>query len=281
MAADHPDRDDEAPATPDRDTGTGRMEPDPGRPGHSEREGASSTDSAGAPGGQTREQPALDDSGRPREGGAGDPWAETQIRPGSPESSGVDRAGPGSTGVLPPVEDAPETPRWTARASVRSPDVVEDEHDWAEPPRGLLVPTLIALLVVLLIVLFGVGTWLIFANRPSGTTPATTPTVQSATPPATTEPPAPTTTPPPTPVPLPDLRGKEYEAAAAELSKLGFTPVRRDEISSEVDKGKVVGTDPPAGTPVVPGPNVRINIIVSLGLPDSTPVDPSGSTPPN
>ena len=60
---------------------------------------------------------------------------------------------------------------------------------------------------------------------------------------------------------------------------LGFIPVRRDEIDSEVPKGKVVGTDPPVGTPVLPGDD-RINVRVSLGLPGChTPrPDPSAST---
>jgi beta-lactam-binding protein with PASTA domain len=129
-----------------------------------------------------------------------------------------------------------------------------------------LVPILVTVCVLLLVGLLGLGSWLIFASRPDGT-PATTPTVQNVTVPATTaaQTTTITTTPPPTELTLPNVRGLDYETAAAELTKLGFIPVRRDEIDGEVPAGKVVGTDPPDGTPVLTG--TRINIIVSLGLP--------------
>ena len=74
---------------------------------------------------------------------------------------------------------------------------------------------------------------------------------------------------------LPNVRGLDYETAAAELTKLGFIPVRREEINGEVPAGKVIGTDPPQGTPVLTG--TRINIdrvagtsdsIVSCGIPE-------------
>ncbi len=263
MAADHPDRDDEAPHTPadeSDESGSGGEGPTaqrfPAPPPPDED--ASADEGPAAPG------------SRPSE-----PSAETEIRPVAPDLS-RDRVGPGSTGILPPVDGIPGTPRWSARAPVRTPDIAEDEHDWAEPPRGLLVPILVAVCVLLLVALLGLGSWLIFASRPSGT-PATTPTVQNATVPATTaaQTTTITTTPPPTELPLPNVRGLDYETAAAELTKLGFIPVRRDEIDGEVPAGKVVGTDPPVGTPVLTG--TRINIIVSLGLPvqSSPAVSPS------
>ncbi len=231
MAADQPDRDDEAPGT-----------------------SADESDLSGS---------ADEGTIAPRDEAPG---------PIPPDVSRPDRLGPASTSVMPPVDDAPGSPRWSARAPVRTPDIAEDEHDhWAPPPRGLMVPILVAVCVLLLVALLGLGTWLIFASRPSGT-PATTPTVQNATPPATTgaQPTTTTitTTPPAADVPLPNVRGLDYETAAAELVKLGFVPARRDEINGEVPKGKVVGTDPPERTPVRPG--ATINIIVSLGLPDAT-----------
>jgi hypothetical protein len=209
-----------------------------------------------------------------------DPWAETEISPVPADLSRPDRAGPGSTNIMPPVEELPGSPRWSARAPVRTPDIVEDERDeWAEPPRSVLVPILVTACILLLVALFALGTWLIFAGRPSGT-PTTTPTVQNATPPATTGAQT-STTAARTPIPLPDVRGQDYETAAATLSALGFTPVRRDEIDSEIPKGKVIGTDPPVGTPVIPGESVRINVRVSLGLPEeTTPAPPTESPSP-
>lgn len=253
MAADQPDRDDEATQSP--------AEPDAPPSAHDVPSSAHDE-----PAGHT-----VDDV-------PGERVAETEIRPVPSDLSQPDRVGPSSTSVMPPVEDVPGSPRWSARASVRTPDVVEDQPDeWAEPPRSVLVPVLVTACILLLVALFALGTWLIFAGRPSGT-PTTTPTVQNATPPATTQ--AQTSTSAArTPIPIPDVRGLDYETAAARLSALGFTPVRRDEIDSEVPKGKVVGTDPPKGTPVVPGESVRINVIVSLGPPEQTTTAPPSEGP--
>ncbi len=220
MAADQPDRDDEATRSPaEPDAPPAHDEP---APAHDEP--ASAHDE---PAGQTVGDVPTDRG------------AETEIRPVPSDLSRPDQVGPGSTSVMPPVEDVPGTPRWSARASVRTPDVVEAEHDeWAEPPRSVLVPVLVTACILLLVALFALGTWLIFAGRPSGT-PTTTPTVQNATPPATTEAQTPTSA-ARTPIPLPDVRGLDYETAAATLSALGFTPVRQDEINSEIPKGKVI-----------------------------------------
>jgi hypothetical protein len=293
MAADEPDRDDEAPRTSDAEPGApdsavrGSAVPgsagrdDAGRDdagvGTPEDDGSSDLgDERPATTGETREQSVPDDQtldGVPSVSSAG-----TEVRPVPPDVSRPDRVGPGTTGGLPPVDDVTGSPRWSARASVRTPDVVEEEHhDFAEPPRGLLVPLLVTVCILLLVALIGLGSWLIFASRPSGT-PTATPTVQNATPPATTAGQTATTmtSPPRIQIPLPDLRGLDYETAAAELTKLGFVPVRRDEIDGEVPKGKVVGTDPPVGTPVFTG--TSINVIVSLGLPNPT-TPPAEPTP--
>jgi PASTA domain len=276
MAADQ-DRDDEAPGTsaasPHESAPSDEMPMAPRDAESATPDGGPSRQAASpATSGETREQPPADDQiGQTLDGKPNHPFAETEIRPVPPEVSRPDNVGPGSTGIMPPV-DVPGTPRWSARAPVRTPEIPEEEpHDWAEAPRGLFVPILVTVCILLLVALVGLGSWLIFASRPSGA-PAPTPTVQNATPPATTG--ARTATTPvsvaPTEIPLPDVRGLDYETAAAKLTALGFTPVRRDEIDGAVPKGKVIGTDPPAGTPVRPGPGVRINIRVSLGLPETT-----------
>jgi hypothetical protein len=227
--------------------------------------------------GETREQPRDDaPMDQTQDQIPSDPWGETEIRP--VPGSGAD----GGTSILPAVDlpaesggpsggpagPEPGSPRWTARAQVRTPDVEEEVHEeWREPPRGPLVPILVAVCIVLLIALVALGTWLIFADRPAAT-PTTTPTVQTATPPppsntktsVTT-----TTTVPPAPVPIPDLRGQDYTAAAAQLTLLGFVPVRVDAVDADVPKGKVIGTDPVAGQLVRPG--TSINVIVSAGAP--------------
>jgi hypothetical protein len=223
--------------------------------------------------GDTREQPHDDAPvAQTQDQIPSDPWGETEIRPGPGSSTD------GGTSILPAVDHPaesggpagpkPGSPRWTARAQVRTPDVEEEIHEeWSEPPRGPLVPILVAICIVLLIALVALGTWLIFLDRPSAT-PTPTPTVQTATPPppsntrtsVTT-----TTTVPPTPIPIPDLRGQDYAAAAAQLTLLGFVPVRHDAVDADVPKGKVIQTDPVAGQLVRPG--TSINVIVSAGPP--------------
>ncbi len=222
-----------------------------------------------------------------------DPWAETtqtrqDARPVPPDGSGPGRVAGGDTSILPPVASTlgeagsstaePGTPRWTARAQVPTPEVEEEVHpEWAEPPRSPLVPILVAVCILLLVALVGLGIWLIFADR-AATTPTPTPTVQTATPPVTSSTRATATTTtsvPPSPVPVPNLRGQDYNAAAAALTQLGFVPVRQDVVDADVQKGKVVGTDPAAGQQVRPG--TRINVFVSSGPPRDTTPSPSDS----
>ena len=232
---------------------------------------------------ETREQPLSDASAaQTQDRIPSDPWAQTEIRPVPPDEPGPAALAPGGTSILPPVDAGgpgePGTPRWSARAQVPTRDVEEEVHEaWAEPPRGPIVPILVAVCILLLIALFGLGTWLIFANRPA-TSPTARPTVQTATPPPSTNTRVTTSTSPvPEEVALPDLRGQSYDKAAETLTKLGFVPVRNDVLDATVPKGKVIGTDPPAGTKVRPGPNVKITVFVSTGLPDVTSPPPSTS----
>ncbi len=65
------------------------------------------------------------------------------------------------------------------------------------------------------------------------------------------------------PKPVPSVIGKSKDEAFAELSAAGFEPVEGpEEFSDKVDGGKVIRTDPPAGTNLPPN-NRRVTVIVS------------------
>jgi serine/threonine-protein kinase len=65
------------------------------------------------------------------------------------------------------------------------------------------------------------------------------------------------------PRPVPSVTGKTKDEAFAELSAAGFEPVEGPtEFSDKVDGGKVIRTDPPAGTNLPPN-NRRVTVIVS------------------
>jgi hypothetical protein len=214
-----------------------------------------------------------------------DPWGgqggETQEVPAAPPPAAPapPPAGPSGTSILPAIDDevAPDQPgRWSARAQVAPPDVADtSEHygaEWQEPPRGPLVPILVTVCILLVLALAGLGVWLLLSDRGGGT-PTPTPSVPaptSAAPPTTTKP-APTTPQATTSaaVTLPDLKGTDPASAENTLKALGFKTNRRNEVSADVPAGFVVGTDPPAGTTVIPG--ATINIIVSTGTPTPSP----------
>ena len=60
-----------------------------------------------------------------------------------------------------------------------------------------------------------------------------------------------------------DVTGKSYDDAAQILTGQRFTVTRRDDFSSTVDKDKVIGTEPPAGTSAAKGS--AVTIVVSKG----------------
>jgi len=233
---------------------------------------------------ETREQPNLDETAQQpaaAEGADGD---------GPTAAGGPADLGPSGTSMLPAITDAkPEPPRWSARAQVRPPEIDQGAAagaDWDEaaerPRRGLFVPVLVTATVVLLLALSGLGVWLVLHNRSN--TPAAPPSnVVTSSPAATTKPPATQTTAPPITAPvlvtIPDLRGKDYSTAAAELTGLGFVPSRSDENDPELPAGQVIGTDPPAGNQLRPG--TKITVRVSTGpavVPTTEPPSPSPST---
>ena len=67
----------------------------------------------------------------------------------------------------------------------------------------------------------------------------------------------------PEPVKVQDVSGKSYDDASQILTAQKFTVTRRDDFSSTVDKDKVIGTEPAAGTSAPRGSSVTI--VVSKG----------------
>lgn len=193
--------------------------------------------------------------------------------------------GPSGTAVLPPAPGGPpsEPPRWAARAQVPTPRVEEYPEEWvaAEPSRGVLVPVLVTLCIMLLFGVLGVGVWLIVSNQPdpgptSPTTPATTvptTTTTTATTPTTT-----TTSPTPGPIQVPPLTGETYEDAARALTELGLVPEREDVASDAVPPGHVVGTSPTAGIRVSPGDTIIV-FVARETQPTATPTPTETASP--
>jgi serine/threonine-protein kinase len=67
----------------------------------------------------------------------------------------------------------------------------------------------------------------------------------------------------PAPRPITDLSGKTYDEAAAALSAVGLAPTQTTRFSDTVAAGRVIGTDPGAGTSVPRG--ATVTVIVSKG----------------
>jgi serine/threonine-protein kinase len=74
----------------------------------------------------------------------------------------------------------------------------------------------------------------------------------------------------PAPIPVPDVVGAaSFDDAAKQLTDLGFVVARLDDFDATIAIGKIIGTDPPAGTPVSRGSQVTVR--VSKG-PEQVPV---------
>jgi beta-lactam-binding protein with PASTA domain len=67
----------------------------------------------------------------------------------------------------------------------------------------------------------------------------------------------------PAPRVIPDLSGRSYDAAAAELSSRGLVAVRSEAFNDTVPRDRVAGTNPRAGASVARG--ARVTVIVSKG----------------
>jgi serine/threonine-protein kinase len=64
----------------------------------------------------------------------------------------------------------------------------------------------------------------------------------------------------PAPVPVPDVKDKTYDEAAAALAAQGFKATRNDVFDDKVDVGKVVSTDPGAGQLTAKNGTVTVNV---------------------
>jgi eukaryotic-like serine/threonine-protein kinase len=67
----------------------------------------------------------------------------------------------------------------------------------------------------------------------------------------------------PRPVPIPDVRGRSEVKAVAVLAAHGFEVVIEETFSAKVDRGRIIGTDPAAGTETQPGETIVL--LISLG----------------
>lgn len=241
---------------------------------------------------QTREQdpaataPNLPVGGTPTE----------SLPPGLGQDAGAPRdRGPGGTSVMPPVPgdgppptDGPaEPPRWSARAQVRPARAglpqegdprFNPTEEWvaAPPARGVVTPVLITIAVIILLLIFGLGVFLLLnggrgeppagvTTTPPRTTAARTTATQSTAPPPTTTAPA--------LIQLRDYSGIDYDTVLAELNLLGMTVRRTEEPSATIPAGAVIRTEPAAGQDVAKGSKVKV--VVSTGAPPPTSVEPT------
>jgi PASTA domain len=207
----------------------------------------------------------------------GAPADATQVAGAAGDSTQVAGSADDATQVAGAPVDAGGPPRWSARAQVpQREDDEEPVSQWdGAPPTNWTVPVLIIIVVLLLLGLVGLAVWLATRDRDGGPTTPPTATAAPTTPapsvtsgPPTTPPSPPPGTTPPALVAIPGLRGQPADAAAGALSGLGLVPERRDQVSTDVAAGLVIGTDPVAGSNVAPGTTVIL--IVSTGPPEPT-----------
>ncbi len=83
--------------------------------------------------------------------------------------------------------------------------------------------------------------------------------------------------PEPCPVPVPSVVGLPVDEAVAHMARAGLVPRQAEQASAEVESGRVVGTDPVAGTPLPREEPVAV--LVSTGAPPSTEPSPTGPSP--
>ena len=139
-----------------------------------------------------------------------------------------------STQVMAPMPPATVPPDETARMLGTQPPQQPDRSQWA------YIGTIVGLLVVL-----AVGIFILFQLLSGGDDPTDGTVV-------------------PTAQEIPNLENQTALEAVLALRDLGFSQVtQRDEVSDTVAAGRVIGTDPPAGTTA--DTDTRVSVIVSLG----------------
>ncbi|BCJ71706.1 hypothetical protein CS0771_12500 [Catellatospora sp. IY07-71] len=179
------------------------------------------------------------------------------------------------TSVLPPQDV------WTGRAGVPSRDggPMRDATpppgiEYGEGERTWRAPLIIAGIVLLLLLLFGVAAW--FALRGAGPTPepsaSPSPVVTSAAPTSAAPSPSPTPSPVPSLVAVPDdLIGMTEQEAIDALTAVGLNPRISLRPTDEADPGTVVDVDPESGTELAPGESVQLVIAVAPSSPSPSP----------
>lgn len=213
----------------------------------------------------------------------GPPPADTAV--GAPVSGAPADSAPvsGAPADSAPAGEAAKPPsqRWSARASVpTSRDAEETGGPWVfDPGRGVVLPALIAVMILLLLGLIALGIWLIVrGGEPNPTPTATISTGPTSSAPATTGPPTSPPTSAPQPVVLQDYHGRPVDDVLTALTTLGLVPNRVDQPNADLAAGLVIGTDPAAGATVAPGSTVTV--MVSSGAPTQPPTTPP-TTPPS
>ncbi|MCM4081774.1 Stk1 family PASTA domain-containing Ser/Thr kinase [Paractinoplanes hotanensis] len=209
---------------------------------------------------------------------------------------------PGSTAILPPVNDddwAPSraNPAWSGRAEVRSPLPGRGypEVDWAaaapQPQRDRWwMPIVVGIIALVLLAVLGWAVYLLVNTSGDEQTPAPSVTTSAAVTPTetvTTETssPSPTpTTPSPEPsttdptsaeVIIPALRGLALSEAQAALRSTGLNYRLIYRQAPDVPAGTVIDSDPVEGQEVPPDTTVTLVIAAEA---TNTPTTPTGPT---
>nr|WP_221380909.1 PASTA domain-containing protein [Actinoplanes polyasparticus] len=216
---------------------------------------------------------------------------------------------PGSTAILPPVNDdwAPSraNPAWSGRAEVRAPQPGRGypEVDWAAaapPPQRdrWWMPIVVGIIALVLLAVLGWAVYLLVNTSSDEQTPAPPVTSSAAATPtdtvtptetATTEPSSPsptptTTTPSPEPsttdptsaeVIIPALRGLALSEAQAALRSTGLNYRLIYRQAPDVPAGTVIDSDPVEGQEVPPDTTVTLVIAAEA---TNTPTTPTGPT---
>ncbi len=206
----------------------------------------------------------------------------------------TEKPGPGSTSVMPAVDDdwAPSraNPAWSGRAEVRTPQPGRGypEVDWAAsaPPQQRdrwWMPIVVGIIALILLGVLGWAVYLIVQNSSGNETP--TPATSSAAAPAetvtttTTSPSATPTTTSPEPMPstteptsseltIPALRGLSQAEAQAALRSTGLNYRLIFRSAPDVPPGTVIDSDPVEGQEVPPDTTVTL---VVAAEPTNTP----------
>ena len=211
---------------------------------------------------------------------------------------------PGSTAILPPVNDddwAPSraNPAWSGRAEVRAPQPGRGypEVDWAAaapaPQRDRWwMPIVVGIIALVLLAVLGWAVYLLVNSSGDEQTPAPSVTTSAAATPtetATTETSSPsptptTTTPSPEPsttdptsaeVIIPALRGLALSEAQAALRSTGLNYRLIYRQAPDVPAGTVIDSDPVEGQEVPPDTTVTLVIAAEA---TNTPTTPTGPT---